>query len=123
MESSSHIRRSFERRDRLLVATDYQHVFAKPRRSRDHLWTVLARNVRSPTARLGLAVSKRVAKQAVQRNRLKRLVRECFRLERELLGPNDIVVMANRAAPTATASELRTSLLKHLRKLCASPGK
>ena len=44
--------------------------------------------------RLGLAVGRRVG-GAVQRNRAKRLLRECFRLERGRLGPSvDVVLIA-----------------------------
>ena len=42
-------------------------------------------------ARLGLSVPAKVG-GAVQRNRLKRLLRECFRLNRERLEPGDFVV-------------------------------
>jgi len=43
------------------------------------------------TARLGLSVPAKVG-GAVQRNRLKRLVRECFRLNRSRFEPGDFVV-------------------------------
>ncbi len=111
---------AFARADRLLKAAHYQFVFAKPRRSRDHLWTVLARASAHGEARLGMAISKKVARKAVQRNRLKRLVRENFRQRRQGLGATDFVVLANRAATTATAQELRASLNKHWRKLHAA---
>ncbi|MEO8747836.1 MAG: ribonuclease P protein component [Rhodanobacter sp.] len=49
-------------------------------------------------ARLGLAISKQVSKRAVERNRLKRLVRESFRGVRHDLPPVDLVVMAREQA-------------------------
>lgn len=57
-------------------------------------------------ARLGLAISKRVSKRAVERNRIKRLVRESFRRVRAQLPPVDLVVMAREAAAGMPGDEL-----------------
>ncbi len=45
-------------------------------------------------ARLGLALAKRRIARSVDRNRIKRVVRESFRHARSSLGPVDIVVLA-----------------------------
>ena len=47
-------------------------------------------------ARLGIIASKRAAPRAVDRNRVKRLVREAFRLCRHRLGGIDLVVQLRR---------------------------
>jgi len=57
-------------------------------------------------ARLGLAISKRVSKRAVERNRIKRLLRESFRRVRAQLPPIDLVVMAREAAAGLPGPEL-----------------
>jgi ribonuclease P protein component len=57
-------------------------------------------------ARLGLAVSKRVSKRAVERNRIKRVLRESFRRARFELPPVDVVVMAREAAAGVPGNEL-----------------
>ena len=49
-------------------------------------------------ARLGLAVSRKVSKRAVERNRIKRVVRESFRNGREGLPALDILVIARSSA-------------------------
>lgn len=61
-------------------------------------------------ARLGLAISKRVSKRAVERNRIKRLVRESFRRVRLGLPPIDLVVMAREAAAGVPGTELLVEL-------------
>ncbi|MBP1474926.1 ribonuclease P protein component [Frateuria sp. MAH-13] len=61
-------------------------------------------------ARLGLAVSKRVSKRAVDRNRIKRLVRESFRRARHGLPPIDLVVMAREAAAVTSGTALLAEL-------------
>jgi len=43
-------------------------------------------------ARLGMLVSRRHAARAVERNRIKRCIREAFRLEQERLGALDVLV-------------------------------
>jgi len=43
-------------------------------------------------ARLGMLVSRKHAARAVERNRIKRCIREAFRLEQEQLGALDVLV-------------------------------
>src|SRR5271156_2082915 len=57
-------------------------------------------------ARLGLAISKRVSKRAVERNRIKRLVRESFRRVRDQLPAIDLMVMAREQAAGGPGPQL-----------------
>jgi ribonuclease P protein component len=50
------------------------------------------------SARLGLAVSRKVSKRAVERNRIKRVVRESFRAERARMPALDVLVIARASA-------------------------
>lgn len=113
----------FPRAARLLDKAQFQQVFDDPRKSMDPYFTVLARPNAEPLARLGLAIAKKCARRAVDRNRLKRLVRESFRLERLGLPGLDLVVLCRRDAVTADNLQLRASLTRHwarIRKqLCA----
>lgn len=61
-------------------------------------------------ARLGLAISKRVSKRAVERNRIKRLVRESFRRVRQQLPAVDLMVMAREQAAGVAGPELLREL-------------
>jgi ribonuclease P protein component len=59
---------------------------------------VVMRRQSGETARLGVTVTRKVG-NAVRRNRIKRLVREWFRLRGGSLGPCDVVVIAKRDIP------------------------
>ena len=62
--------------------------------------------------RLGMLVSRRHAAAAVDRNRIKRCIREAFRLEQERLGPMDVLVRPpyGRAASPEMVSLVRRLL-------------
>lgn len=68
-------------------------------------------------ARLGLAVSRKVSKRAVARNRIKRIVRESFRHERAELPVLDVLVTARASAAATAAPLLRADLAGAWRKL------
>lgn len=70
-------------------------------------------------ARLGLAISKRVSKHAVERNRIKRLLRESFRRVRHRLPPVDLMVMAREQVTTMPGSQLLCELEALWSKLLA----
>lgn len=71
------------------------------------------------TCRLGMAVSRKVSKRAVERNRIKRVIRESFRAEREALPTFDILVIALASAASATRGALRADLQRAWLKLKA----
>ena len=108
----------FPRHVRLLNGRDFQGVFKHTEcRSVDNKLTVLARQNDLGYARLGLAISKRIIKTAVGRNRVKRLVRESFRLHQSSLAGLDIVVMSRDGAPQASNPELTAALQTHWRRI------
>jgi ribonuclease P protein component len=72
-----------------------------------------------PHARLGLAISKRASKLAVERNRLKRLLRESFRRIRDQLPSVDVVVMAREQAVSLSGTELLAEADALWRRLAA----
>jgi len=106
----------FTRDNRLLDAAAFGRVFEKASRSRDKLFTVLARGNEQGIARLGLAISKKHCRRASARNRIKRIIRESFREQQPLLKGIDVVVINQPAATTASNDEIRMSLDTHWRR-------
>ncbi|MFZ0790146.1 MAG: ribonuclease P protein component [Chromatiaceae bacterium] len=91
-------------------ARSFKRVFARHRRFGGTGFAVLARPGKAEHARLGLAISKRCAPRAVDRNRLKRTIRESFRIVADQLPPVDVVVLCARDAVTLSGAQLRRSL-------------
>jgi ribonuclease P protein component len=77
------------------------------------MFTVLYKKNGEQESRLGLAISKKHCRGAVGRNRLKRLVRESFRINRAGLEGLDVVVLNQAAATRASNKALFDSLNEH----------
>lgn len=83
----------FLKKDRLVSQHDFQSVFAKPRKASCKSLLALYQYNPSHPARLGLVISKHRVKLAVNRNLLRRIIRESFRHHKEALKGLDIIVL------------------------------
>jgi ribonuclease P protein component len=72
--------------------------------------------------RLGLAVAVKTMGSAVARNRLRRRVRDSFRVNQHALPAVDIVVAARAAARTAKPAALHASLANLWTRIAAQCG-
>jgi ribonuclease P protein component len=105
------------RTHRLTGRTEFATALKRGRRSSETLFlvSVLANHIER--ARLGLGVSRRVSPKAVERNRIKRQIREVFRHCQQELHGLDVVVIAQAAAGACRNSELRTALRQQFMKM------
>lgn len=106
--------------DRLLKPSDFARVRKEGRRVFARRFTLFVAPNGLTHSRLGLSVGKRVG-CAVVRNRVKRLIREFFRLNREeietaLGGPRDILVSAKSADGLGRYDDLAEELMAAIRK-------
>lgn len=88
---------AFPKSLRLLGSSDFQAVFDKSpfRASHQHL-LILARPNSLDVPRLGLVIAKKHIRLAVERNRVKRLIRESFRHQQQYLTGLDVIVLARK---------------------------
>ena len=84
---------SFPKASRLLANSQFRFVLAKRLNARDELLLLFARENGLDYPRLGISIGKSCG-NAVVRNRLKRLLREAFRQNKQLITPSfDFVVL------------------------------
>jgi ribonuclease P protein component len=108
---------------RLRSKLQFDAVYNGGRRVDDRFFALRVKPNGLAHARVGLAVAVKTAGNAVRRNRIRRLVRESFRLAQHELPAVDIVVAAKFPAREAPAASLRASLAtlwKRVASTCAS---
>ena len=87
--------RGFGREKRLLTPRQFKAVFDSPTgKVPGKNLLILARDNGLDHPRLGLVIGKKSVKLSVERNRLKRQIRESYRLNQEVLNGWDIVIVA-----------------------------
>ncbi|MCR5084320.1 MAG: ribonuclease P protein component [Succinivibrionaceae bacterium] len=101
---------AFPRTSRLLSSRDYDKVFKKPVRASVREMLILGCPNGGTGPRLGLVVPKKVLKRAVDRNLVKRLVRESFRNSRHTLPSADLVFIAKQHIGERSRRDLRLAL-------------
>jgi len=108
---------ALSRQSRLCGPKEFSRVFEQAVVSADAGFKVLGRLAEQRNSRLGMAVSREVDKRAVQRNRLKRVIRESFRMHYLSDSPRppaaDIVVLPRRQAVAASNEQLFDQLASH----------
>jgi ribonuclease P protein component len=85
------------RRHQRLGSADIAAILKSGTRSRSGRFQLYHRMNTAGCARLALVVSKRLAPRAVDRNRIRRLIRETFRAQQASLGTIDCVVRLSAA--------------------------
>ena len=108
---------------RLRRKPEFEAVYARGRRMGNGFFAVTARPNNESHPRLGMAVASKLAGGSVERNRIRRVVRESFRLNQHELPPVDIVVSARPRSRGATNAQLRSGIQElwgKVKQQCAS---
>jgi len=104
------LRFSFTKADRILKRSEFIALSKSGKRVQSAEFIAIFSPAQHDRSRLGVTVTKRVG-QAVERNRLKRLVREFFRLKRHCLsGKWDINIIAKRQSAGIPSEKAYRSL-------------
>lgn len=101
----------------MLRRADYVTALGEKAIASRRYFSVFARRNALGRSRLGVVVGKKVAARAVDRNRLKRLVREAYRQDRERFGGNDLVVVARRCPAPGGWQRARAELTELLAQI------
>ncbi len=109
----------FRKIDRLLRKSEFHRVklHGKNYHTSHFIISRVPNELRRP--RLGVVVTKRIGR-AVKRNRVKRLLREFFRLHQGVMPPEDIVIVAKKGSPYLTFAEVTAELTPRL--ACPRPA-
>lgn len=105
--------------------SEFQRVYAAGKRLGNEFFTVNAQPNGLDYTRLGMSVAARTLRLAVERNRVRRLIRESFRTMQHSLPPVDIVIGVRSAVRGADNARLRIALELIWHKVlaaCAQPS-
>lgn len=103
---------------RLLCSSDFQKVFDDaPFRASHQSFLILARPNQLDYPRLGLVVAKKHLSLAVQRNRIKRLVREEFRHQQQALVGLDVIVLSRKGLDELSNQQFRHQLSQQWQRI------
>ncbi|NRB37341.1 MAG: ribonuclease P protein component [Pseudomonadales bacterium] len=115
---------AFGKDKRLLVAADYKNVFDNNEwkvSNKESLCLSVKNDKQAP--RLGLVIAKKNVKLAVHRNRIKRIIRDSFRLHQHVLPNADIVILARRGLGEKTNAEIHKQFEDTWRRLIKKANK
>ena len=101
---------TFSKEHRLLDKAAFNAVFSNAKKLHCSPFVVLCRASSQDLARLGLVIGKKKVSKAVERNRLKRVIRESFRKQK--MSSLDVVVIAKHHANHYDNASLFKSLDK-----------
>jgi len=111
---------TFDKSKRLLDAPAFQAVFDRAQYKVGHQhFLVLAVRTSLGHPRLGLVIGKKNIRRAVQRNRVKRVVRETFRLNLDSLDSLDIIFLARKGFDTLQPSQQTRIMRETWQRLAA----
>ena len=96
--------------DRISVAGEYKQVFRGGQRIKGKYFLLIFYENQNNTPRLGLAISKKYCRLASKRNKIKRIIRESFRKNKDILSGVDVVVLNTLSTHNVTSKILFKSI-------------
>jgi ribonuclease P protein component len=107
---------------RLRRPAEFTRAYATGKRFANEFFTANAQGNDLTWPRLGISIAARNLRRAVDRNRVRRLIRESFRMHQQQLPPVDIVIGARPRVTSADRATLRSALEQLWRKIVSSCG-
>lgn len=110
---------TFSRKCRLTTQQDFEAVFANPIKITHRNLLALYKRNQSSHPRLGIILKKTIIKQAVRRVLLRRLFRESFRHNKDLIKGLDIIVLLRSECTPLDKNKFRETVDELWRKIAA----
>lgn len=114
------VRYSLPATRRMRRPAEFKGAYAHGKRYTNEFFTANAQANDLTWARLGMSIAARILRRAVDRNRVRRLIRESFRMHQQQLPALDIVIGARSAAGTADRARLRAALESLWRRIASA---
>ncbi|MBI5971105.1 MAG: ribonuclease P protein component [Deltaproteobacteria bacterium] len=107
---------SFAKSERLLKSAEFARVKRLGKKQFTENFTAHLLSTQTERTRIGISISARVA-NAVKRNRIKRLIREFFRLNKDALPPStDALITAKKDSSKNTYAQTEIELKRLFKK-------
>jgi ribonuclease P protein component len=105
---------------RLRQPWEFKRAYALGQRLGNALFTAVVQPNGLTAPRLGMSIAARVVRRAVQRNRLRRVIRESFRAHQCELPALDLVIGVRASAVSAESARLRAALEQLWQKVASA---
>ncbi|MEW6608764.1 MAG: ribonuclease P protein component [bacterium] len=103
----------FTKKERLLQTKDFQNVYTSGKRYHSKNLILFVIPTSNSLTRIGFSISRKKVGKAVKRNRIKRLLREAYRLNKNSLigGVDLVVVLKNESVELLNFKDVERELL------------
>jgi ribonuclease P protein component len=105
------------RLNRLTKNKEFENVFKKGRSSYDKILGIKAAPNNLGTVRFGILISAKISKKAVERNKVRRRIREVLKKNLEKLDSCDMVIITLKGIIKNTYAEIEQSIVFQLKRL------
>lgn len=107
-----------KKENRITKKADYDLIFKKGKSSYDNLIGIKNLKNSLQKARIGIIVSLKTSKQATQRNKIKRTIREIFKNNlKNIEKNNDYLIIALPSSVKNSYKEIENSIIGNLKKI------
>jgi len=113
---------TFSTSSRIRKSEDFRVIYAKGKKVASDSFTLFILGQGIGQGRLGITITKKLGK-ATARNRVKRILREIFRKNKERIGNLDVVINARAGIRGKTQRELAEEFLRHISRFAERNGK
>ena len=116
-EVTSPLSYTLSKKFKLKKTEEYKRLFRGGKRVRTRNFIIYSAANSEKFSRIGISVSKKSVSRAVDRNRAKRLVREAFRLNRNLFKDRDTLIVITGSIHDTKLHDIVTEIQSGLSKL------